>query len=499
MKKVILSVLMLFSVLLMTSVVNADETVDPEPVGQTDLTIHFKNWAEDYTDLGTHGWDGLVPKEAHDGIDEFGAKFEFEDVPTTGVAGFIAVLWKNGAQDWGAKQTGDINIDLSELKPGEHNHIYIMEGAATKTVAADPEDEDAEDVVHKGYYLARNDAYNLFLVYADAALTYEDNLGVHTWNGWIDVNPGWGSPYNLFTDGAAHSAVPQIKVGMLHSASMDAGLLIYAGADGNKKTGDVTIAGAITGTYGEDHTPALGDVGVAFVYNDGNGNTSNENLFYDVQEFVLNAFSFKFVEMSVADNGERIGTFAPRPNQVRVEFNSSIALKEDNAEENLELLKEWFTVSDKDGNEVEIEDIHYSGTSVSSFVLILASNLDNTKEYTVSFDLGLEGDENRSATISLDMDTQGPEIIFLAHDWDGVDLANRVIEVEWDKKFDWNLFPGFLAVDDRDGNVTLLVHVPEGEFSKLDTNRVGDYTIMLRVSDDWGNVTEEKFIFRVKK
>ncbi|PKK90041.1 MAG: hypothetical protein CVV62_01235, partial [Tenericutes bacterium HGW-Tenericutes-7] len=77
--------------------------------------------------------------------------------------------------------------------------------------------------------------------------------------------------------------------------------------------------------------------------------------------------------------------------------------------------------------------------------------------------------------------------------------AERIITVAWGQPFDPNLFPRFRVIDDRDGEITPFVYVPKGEFSVLDTRTEGDYVIMLRVVDRWGNITEEKFTFRVVK
>lgn len=107
---------------------------------------------------------------------------------------------------------------------------------------------------------------------------------------------------------------------------------------------------------------------------------------------------------------------------------------------------------------------------------------------------------NISASIELVMDTAKPELTFISPSGIvGKPAAERIIEVEWGKPFDQNLFPGYRVVDDRDGDLTPLVFVPKGEFSKVDTSKVGDYTIMLQVEDKWGNITQETFIFRVVK
>jgi hypothetical protein len=119
----------------------------------------------------------------------------------------------------------------------------------------------------------------------------------------------------------------------------------------------------------------------------------------------------------------------------------------------------------------------------------------NTAEYTVFFNNG-----EVEAQIDLAMDTEAPVITFISPtNIVGVAADQRIIEVPWGTPFNQNLFPRFRATDDRDGDLTPFVFVPKGEFSVLDTRTEGDYEIMLRVVDEWGNVTEETFIFRVVK
>jgi hypothetical protein len=105
-----------------------------------------------------------------------------------------------------------------------------------------------------------------------------------------------------------------------------------------------------------------------------------------------------------------------------------------------------------------------------------------------------------SASIELELDREDPFLTFISPlTFVGAAESARVIEVPWGEKFDQTLFPRFAVTDDRDGDLTSYVYVPKGEFSVIDTSEEGDYTIMLRVVDTWGNVTEETFIFRVVK
>ena len=98
------------------------------------------------------------------------------------------------------------------------------------------------------------------------------------------------------------------------------------------------------------------------------------------------------------------------------------------------------------------------------------------------------------------MDRNAPALTFISPlSFIGADAESRIIEVPWGAPFDDTLFPRFAVADDRDGDVTSFVFVPKGAYSVLDTRTEGDYTIMLQVEDEWGNVTQETFIFRVTK
>ena len=104
------------------------------------------------------------------------------------------------------------------------------------------------------------------------------------------------------------------------------------------------------------------------------------------------------------------------------------------------------------------------------------------------------------ASLAVEMDREKPVLAFISPAGIvGKVAAERIIQVTWGQPFNQNLFPRYRVEDTRDGELTAFVYVPKGQFSVLDTRTVGDYTIMLRVVDRWGNVTEETFIFRVVK
>lgn len=514
MKKVILSFLMIFSAVLMTSQLLADETTETG-----NLVVHYQGLTDDYSLVGLNSWGhkdsglpgGVQNPAALENItktDGFGLYWELNDLPVTEegsigfqVVGFPAV--DAGTPNWDTQKYANHEILNSVIVAGETVHVYMLHGSNTRT-----NDEGLDEPIP--YMVTKPTERNVVLVYFDQSNAYDENLGLHNW-GWTSSNAaGWANPNKVLeTVGVDSSGTPILGTVLTYAATVtpatvgasDIGFIVYAGGDDSKKTGDVKLSELFS-----EETPNadVGEADVVQVYNAGNANTSNENVILnDGSTFIENAYAFSFVPMSVADNGERVGTFAPTANQVRVQLNTDIKVidsEEPDAEledaEKVALLKEWFTVKDAAGTEIAITDIDFdtAAASVSSFVLILDGSIDNTKEYTLAFE-----DANRTTQIALDIDKTGPEIVFLGNDWEGVAVEDRVITVAWDEKFDYNLFPGFIAVDDRDGDVTQLVYVPSGDFSTLNTNVVGDYTIMLRVADAWGNVTEEKFIFRVEK
>src|SRR5690606_34769479 len=142
------------------------------------LVVHFKKWDGDYTDLGSWGWGANVSdKSTYDALDDFGAVFNFNNVPVvaadnTETIGFIGVRRPDGGDpDWNTKYTGDINIARTVVKANQTVHVYVFQGTANSS-ADDPR-----------YYVADPAKFNMLLVYFDPTGNYEENLGVHNWSG----------------------------------------------------------------------------------------------------------------------------------------------------------------------------------------------------------------------------------------------------------------------------------------------------------------------------
>lgn len=578
-----------------------------QAAGTGNLVVHFKAWDVnyDYSTLGSWGWNGTSGK-VKDGVDSFGAYWNFDNIaiPDEPVdMGFIAVEWPGGAgPNWDKKLTGDVMISTSVLQDGKTTHVYVFQGTNAQAFAADP------------------DKVNVLVVYYDPANAYEETIGVHHW-GMTAADPAWASPKPFGTAGKALSGY-DVKGIILAGQESWAGLLVYAGSDATKKTGDINPAA---------ETP-VGQADVVYVVNAGDAKTDNTNVFRNYEDFANEAFSFKLKPFTAEG---MTGTFAQNPTDIYVETSAPItspyptALDKDAARAQIE---SWFSVREKTGAttygpalEIERVDFALSATTLNTFVVVLkdSNKLDNTKEYEVFFDLGFPEDplpaaknvevtlkltapantpndavlsvagafngwtpgstgytatkegnvytvtfevsvqdawtvldykwtrgawaneefiasnrslvipnnvdeimfedtveawadidapankyaapvrsaqQNLSASMVLAMDTSAPVLTFISPAGIvGKPAAERIIEVEWGKPFDQNLFPGYRVIDDRDGDLTPLVFVPKGEFSKLDTSKEGDYTIMLQVEDKWGNITQQTFIFRVVK
>jgi hypothetical protein len=214
-------------------------------------------------------------------------------------------------------------------------------------------------------------------------------------------------------------------------------------------------------------------------------------------DFINDAFKFKLIGYAKDEAGYDTGTFATNKTNIIVKTSADVVvpMEKDGAAlttaERTAIAGGYFTITEKGtSNTVEVDhaDFNQFATSgVKDFVVVLKQELDNTKEYVLSFNNGA----GKEAEIELSLDTQAPEIVIVSpNDYE-------VISVPFNQKFDMSLFPTYVAVDDRDGDITNLVYVPKGQ-GYLNTNKKGDYPITLRVEDKWGNVTELTFTFRVE-
>lgn len=414
------------------------------------VVLHYQNWNGDYTGTGAWVWstgasDGAI---AHCGVDSFGAVI---DLPISSDNNEIGLIAMNANTTPGSswcwsdsdKASGDIKVDVSAIQNGtvEEIHVYAFQANASNS----------------NYFIADPAKVNVLVVYYDQAGNYEENLGFHSW-GIDQVASAWGTPLTLFKDAFVSPRGVTGKVAHLTAdPGTSGGFLVYAGDDATKKTPE-NASNSIT----DLSSAAAGSVLVEYV--DGTLKTP----YYGATakaDFAQGAFSgeIEWVDVEV-EYEEEVDVYG------YIDFASH------------------FTVLQGE-TEVEIKTVYFNQTaeSANEFVIELAQELDNTKEYVIKYSNGLEGDQLLEAECNLALDTQAPVITL---------LDEGVIEIAQGSKWDQTLFPLYRVTDDRDATLQNKVYVKPGH-GTLNTNVAGDYEITLVVEDTWGNVAETTFVFRV--
>jgi len=445
--------------------------------GEATVVVHFHRWDGDYTDVGAHTWNreavevningtptrvsdaGVLPS----GQDEFGIYFKYYFIPDEdheGV-GFIPLIASSTdpdagtvVQDWNKKLTGtggpDVFIAVNDMKPGEVRHAYVFEG--TPGINADEKKGEA------AYLVSDPKSVNMLLVYYDPNNAYEEALGIHNWGGWTKpADASWGTPKQVFSTIGAYGTV-NVKAAMVTAPVenvADLGLLIYAGGDDSKRTGDVNFI--------KDKTYVAGNVEPVFVLNVGVKST-NENVFIGetLKNFKEEAFSFKFDAGSYAGG---IGTFAFTPTVVYTKLSLAIPLgyKTASDDEKVELkakilgsftlhevtiVEEEITVV----AEIPIEKINFDEYSdeTSEFILVVKdeNKLDNTKQYQLSFSYREEAPSNMTLnlTVTLAEGVDAPDRMFAVGSMNGWTPGDPTWELfSDDEGVTWKLSNNLLA------------------------------------------------------
>lgn len=443
--------------------------IPPQQIGT--VYVHYQKWDGDYSDVGFHTWGyGTIESATYpampSGTDSFGAYWEvpIADNASDEIGMIVLKSGMASGTQWDNKEySQDIFVSITSIKNGTEDtiHVYYFQGG--------------EDQI----FIARQNRVNVLVVYYDASGVYEDNLGVHAWNGWVgaydttwDGSSSWNTPSKVFKDGLASLDGKKGKVAMLYidpeseaHKEWGAGFLIYAGDDDSKKTGDI----------GDFKDLAAGTVVPIYVLGDDVFRGEDA-----ASQFSNTAFTFGFVPYDIETSK---GTFAYKPTMIFVRFMLNIPVELD--EEAEETIESRFTL--KQGEDViPIDKINYnkSNPSASEFVIYLKDEnaLDNTKLYTLSYAY-----DTNEASIELDLDRDAPTLTI---------TGDTEIEVTKGDMWDPALFPEYRAVDNRDGTITRMVYVKPGEGS-LDTGKVGQYLITLTVADEWGNEAQATFTINV--
>lgn len=373
--------------------------------GTGNLVIHFQSWSGEYDELGNHTWaPGLSPR-VRDGVDSFGAYWEYNNVPVGTEVPFIAVYWKDGAQDWGRKLTDDVFIPSSAIVEDKTVHVYIFQGMLGNGNAK--------------VFVSNPNTHNLLAVYYDPAGAYEETLGIHGW-GWTyedDAAVGasqWGTPSQLFSVAGRSEAAIDVWGMMLSAKETWAGFLVYGGDDATKKTGDINDGNFVT-------NKELGAVNIIYIVNAGDGVTNNSNVFTTPNAFRDEAFSFKLLPFSPE---EMSGTYAIDPKTLVVKTSSAVASPYAAATNDAErvaaeaLITSWFQIKEDLGNgqygpalAIERVDFGKTNTTLNTFVIALADGveLDNAKDYEVFFDTQYLQDLAVAKEITVTLNVTVPE------------------------------------------------------------------------------------------
>lgn len=373
--------------------------------GTGNLVIHFQSWSGEYDELGNHTWaPGLSPR-VRDGVDSFGAYWEYNNVPVGTEVPFIAVYWKDGAQDWGRKLTDDVFIPSSAIVEDKTVHVYIFQGMLGNGNAK--------------VFVSNPNTHNLLAVYYDPAGAYEETLGIHGW-GWTyedDAAVGasqWGTPSQLFSVAGRSEAAIDVWGMMLSAKETWAGFLVYGGDDATKKTGDINDGNFVT-------NKELGAVNIIYIVNAGDGVTNNSNVFTTPNAFRDEAFSFKLLPFSPE---EMSGTYAIDPKTLVVKTSSAVASPYAAATNDAErvaaeaLITSWFQIKEDLGNgqygpalAIERVDFGKTNTTLNTFVIALGDGveLDNAKDYEVFFDTQYLQDLAVAKEITVTLNVTVPE------------------------------------------------------------------------------------------
>ncbi len=292
--------LLFFSALALLGVASTALVNKVEAAAAGKVVFHYQKWYEDYEDVGLWVWntgtDGTSDGVAVTGTDDFGVYFDIMiGADATEMGGVpIGDMFSDDTERWNNKdsyEAMDIAIDVTAAAAGETIHAYFFSGSDTVFVV-DPL------------------LVNLFVIFFTATEEYEDNLGVHAWDGWEnEIDGAWGTPSQIFTGNFMTPEGKLGKVGLMQAAvDVEAKFLIYAGNDATKKSADVT--GSTAGFL-------AGDVTAVYVAGDTYMGLDKVSLFAD------SSFAFKFVPFD-NDSYMLTGTYASKPDTILVKFSADV-------------------------------------------------------------------------------------------------------------------------------------------------------------------------------
>ncbi|TVP94167.1 MAG: starch-binding protein [Acholeplasmatales bacterium] len=441
---------------------------EPEPEAPRKVIVHYHRWDGDYEGRTVWTWNtGWSEPPIYQGEpSDFGTTFEIGIGDTAGdEIGLILRYgdgWGNGHNDrdgWIPADGGDKENKAITIRDDEGEFVGFDEDGIKHVFVY----EGSNEVIYQDDYVGPlNEGFGtLAVIYFDPTQEYED------WNIW-----NWG----VGSGGTSSNAGPFVDTGVAFQGNL--------GVDGQSvndpyfKVAHFQIA------------PDADDLMGFIVRTDGWAKQCEEDLFIDISDVQGEGFKTVFY---MANSCEFIETFeefeaeafafvietlqALDPLSISLGFNKPIRIRL--AGEDIFTL-DWFTLTDKDGNVIPIENASFVAdeNSTNGFTLILnqASPLrGDASPYTLVFD---NGDEMLEDTFEI---PSTPPTISIA--------GARTVNLEVGDVY---VLPTFSATEHlADSSVPLYnVRVKEGSHT-VDTRNAGVYQIVIIAVDRFSNVTEE--------
>lgn len=423
------------------------------------VVFHYQKWDSNYDSVGLWTWGANVFGQGSQiekaGVDDFGAVMEvFIDANATSI-GLIPLAADITTDDrWASRETPDgehINFDVTAIANGTTDRIdiYYFQGGYQTYFTADPAKA------------------NVLVLYMNTTGEYTETTGIHNW-GWDANAADWGTPLAMIQAFKTPDGMPGIAQLLTvdpASISNNPGIIVHDGD--TKYSGDANIQFLEDGTTSYFNGMAAGDVmviytGVAGSTPDSYSYTQDHDTFVD--------------ELMNYEKGDAIYDYVTYEeiSYPRVEIDIAPFFS---------LTKDGVAMTDPFSS----VDYNTANDAITELVLVLNEDLDNTAQYELTFNNGLEGIDLQEATVAVDMDTTAPTITF---------ISDQQVSIVAGEGWDTALWPDMRAMDDRDGNVTDRIYVKAGD-GTVDMNAVGDHIVTLTVVDLWGNENTAEFTITV--
>ncbi|MFH5882341.1 pullulanase-associated domain-containing protein [Liberiplasma polymorphum] len=447
--------------------------VEPEEPPRK-VIVHYHRWDGNYTTENIWTWDtGTGGSEApieRSGMSDFGATFEINIADNAASEiGFIlrySGAWGDGNNDrdgWIPADGGDKpNRAIVIKEDGEfvgfdengEKHVFVFEGS--------------NEIVYQdeNFGPLREGFGTLTVVYFDPTQEYEN------WNVW-----NWGTGGTEAGDQFGGSGVP-------FSATI--------GVDG------MTIGDPVFKAVHFSIAPDASDDMGFIVRTDAWDKQCGDDLFIDISDIKGSGFKTVFYIAGTCEFIEDFVTFEATANAFEIESLSVIGVQSFTLkfnkpvrvanEEGSIFDAEWFTLTDKNGNVVAIENINYisGANNVEEFTLFLTEAVQlsgGNSPYTVTF----SREEGEELTFEFSLPSTPPTISIIG----GTNITLQV--------GDTYSLPAFSATEFVNGeNVPLFnVSIKEGH-GYLHTGIPGTYEIIIIAVDRYNNVAERTITITVE-